>query len=540
MGENTTMTKGFLSIVLHAHLPFVKHPEIEDCLEERWLFQAITETYIPLLKCLFRLSEDEVPYRITVSLSPTLLEMLNDKFLQERYKKYLLNLIALLEKETARVRGNSDLEHLVQMYLTQFRDLYEDYTEKLRQDLIQPWARLADSGYVELATSSATHGYLPLLLRNESIGAQIKTGLRTFRRHFGRNPQGFWVPECGYTPGIEPILREENIKYFILETHGLLFAAPRPRFGFHAPLMTPDGLLAFGRDPDCSKQVWSADEGYPGDPWYREFYKDIGYELPLDYLAQALPGNTRVPLGIKYHRITDKKSNHKEIYRPDAGLQRAWEHAGNFMFWRNKEAEFWWEVYGRRPVMVAPYDAELFGHWWYEGPLWLEYLLRRMARENQQVKTITLSEYPEHYPVNQVARPSVSSWGYKGYHEVWLEESNHWIYRHLHHCEETMVCLATQLENAGGLAKRALNQAARELLLAQASDWPFIMKTGTVPQYAKNRFIVHTGRFLRLAKELQTGSVNPVFLQYLEQVDGIFSDIDFRDFTERPEKASSF
>lgn len=534
------MTKGFLAIVLHAHLPFVKHPEIDDSLEERWLFQAITDTYIPLLRSLFKLSEDNVPYRITVSLSPPLLDMLSDGFLKQRYKTYIENLIELSEKETARVRGNWDLEPLAHMYLNQFRETYKDYTEKFRENLIQPWASLEANGYVELATSSATHGYLPLLIKDEAIRAQIRTGMRTFRRCFGSTPQGFWIPECAYTPEIEPVIQEEGAKYFILETHGILFASPRPRFGFHAPVVTPQGLMAFGRDPDCSKQVWSADEGYPGDPWYREFYRDIGYELPLDYLGKALPGSTRVPLGIKYHRITDRQSNHKEIYRPDAGRQKAWEHAGNFVFWRNKEAEFWNEIYGRRPVMVAPYDAELFGHWWYEGPLWLEYLLRRMANEKQQVKTITLSQYPEYYPVNQVASPSVSSWGYKGYHEVWLEESNHWIYRHLHHCQETMVDLASQLEHAAGLAKRALNQAARELLLAQASDWPFIMKTGTVPEYARNRFVTHTGRFQRLADELKEGSVDPVFLKYLEQVDSIFPDIDFRDFLAGSEKASSF
>lgn len=533
------MTKGFLAIVLHAHLPFVKHPEIDDCLEERWLFQAITDTYIPLLRSLFRLSEDDVPYRITVSLSPPLLYMLSDGFLRQRYKSYIENLIELSEKETARVKGNRDLEPLAHMYLNQFRETYRDYTEKFRENLIQPWASLEANGYVELATSSATHGYLPLLINDEAMRAQIKTGIRTFRRCFGSTPQGFWIPECAYTPEIEPVIKEEGVKYFILETHGILFASPRPRFGFHAPVVTPQGLMAFGRDPDCSKQVWSADEGYPGDPWYREFYRDIGYELPLDYLGKALPGSTRVPLGIKYHRITDRQSNYKEIYRPDAGRRKAWEHAGNFVFWRNKEAEFWNEIYGRRPVIVAPYDAELFGHWWYEGPLWLEYLLRRMAKEKQQVKTITLSQYPEYYPVNQVARPSVSSWGYKGYHEVWLEESNHWIYRHLHHCQETMVDLAAQLKHAAGLAKRALNQAARELLLAQASDWPFIMKTGTVPDYARNRFVTHTGRFQRLADELKEGAVDPVFLKYLEQVDSIFPDIDFRDFLGGSEKVSS-
>ncbi|MGI6620311.1 MAG: glycoside hydrolase family 57 protein [Bacillota bacterium] len=524
------MAKGFLSIVLHAHLPFVRHTDTQDCLEQRWLFQGITESYIPLLNSLSRLAESDIPGRITVSLSPPLLEMLQDPLLQERYIRHLEHLIELADKETLRVRGDINLEPLARMYLSKFKQTYLDYVDRFKCNLVQPWAALESEGYVELITSAATHAYLPLMLTDASIRVQVKTGLNAFRRHFGHTPKGFWLPECAYIPHVEPVLKAEGVEYFILETHGLLFSTPRPRFGYHAPVATPNGLLAFARDPDCSKQVWSADEGYPGDPWYREFYRDVGYDLPLDYLGKALPDGTRVPLGIKYYRVTDRKSDYKDFYRPDVAKHRAWEHAGSFMFWRNKEAEYWNEVYGRRPIMVAPYDAELFGHWWYEGPLWLENLIRRMARERQRVKLISPSQYREHYPVNQPAEPAVSGWGYKGYHEVWLEQSNHWIYRHLHHCEMRMARLSEDFKHAKGLAQRALNQAARELMLAQASDWPFIMKAGTVYQYAVNRFVTHIGRFLRLAEQIQTGAVDPVFLKHLEQADTIFPDLDFRVF----------
>jgi len=521
---------GFLSIVLHAHLPYVKHPEMPDCLEERWLYQAITESYIPLLRAFRRLAEECIPFKVAISFSPPLLEMLSDAFLKERYKSHLRNLIELSEKEMSRIKGNGALERLAVMYHQEFTSIYRDFTETFREDLISPWKSLEASGHVELLTSAATHGYLPLLLRPEAMRAQIKVGLKTFRRHFHHDPKGFWIPECAYTPQIEPFLREAGMKYFFLETHGVLYATPRPRLGFFAPLVTPEKVLAFGRDPDCSKQVWSADEGYPGDPWYREFYRDVGYDLPLDYLGKALPGETRVPTGIKYHRITDRKSEHKEIYLPDAARRMAWEHAGNFMFWRNKEAEYWQGVLGRRPIMVAPYDAELFGHWWYEGPLWLEDLFRRISSEDQGIETIFPYEYVEHYPVNQVAEPAASSWGYKGYHEVWLEGSNDWIYPHLHRLQDEMIEAAKKYGSAAGLLRRALNQAAREVLLAQASDWPFIMKTGTVPQYARRRFVTHVGRARRLLAEVREGAVDPVFLRDLEVSDSLFPDVDYRDF----------
>ena len=315
-----------------------------------------------------------------------------------------------------------------------------------------------------------------------------------------------------------------------METHGIMFASPRPKFGYHAPIVTPGGLLAFGRDPDCSKQVWSADEGYPGDPRYRDFYRDIGYDLPMDYLGESLPGNYRMPVGIKYHKITDRSTMDKQLYEPREAQAAAWEHAGNFIFWRNKEAEYWKERTGRRPVMIAPYDGELFGHWWYEGPLWLENLFRRMNSVNQYVIPLKPSDYVNYYPVNQKASPERSSWGYKGYHEVWLEASNDWIYRHLHACQDMMKNMVAKHPESTGLIKRALDQAARELLLAQSSDWPFIMKTGTVPGYAKQRFTNHIARFLRLIDEVKQGAVDPLYLDRLERYDSIFPEIDYRAF----------
>lgn len=520
------MTTGFLSLLLHCHLPFVKHPEHSDCMEERWLFQAITDSYMPLINVFRRLAEDDVPFRVAVSLSPTLLEMLADDYIKQRYKTYLVNLIELAEKEIHRNSSSEQLQRLSVMYRDMFAKSYRDFTETFREDLITPWRELAQEGKVELLTCAATHGYLPLLMQRESIGAQIRAGVDSFRRHLGVHPSGFWLPECAYTPDAELYLKCENIRYFILETHGVLFATPRPKYGYHAPVVTPNGILAFGRDPDCSKQVWSADEGYPGDPAYREFYRDIGYELPQEYLGNALPGNCRVPVGIKYYRVTDRRSDHKDLYCPEAAVNKAREHAANFMFWRNKEAEYWGPVLGRIPIMVAPYDAELFGHWWFEGPVWLESLIRLLASENQGVRLIAPSDYVEYYPVNQVAEPAVSSWGYKGYHEVWLEGSNDWIYRHLHHCQEILCEALRKYRQPRGLRRRALNQAARELLLAQASDWPFIMKAGTVPGYARKRFTTHIGRFLRLMDEIAEGAIDPVFLSTLESRDSIFRDMD--------------
>ncbi len=513
---------GFLSIVLHAHLPFVKHPERKDSLAERWLFQAMTECYIPLIEVFTNLVSDRVPFRVTVSLSPPLLEMLADPLLRKRYKRYLSSLIDLGDREIDRTSADGTMNNLARMYRDRFEDIYTLFTQEFREDLPGAWAALSRSGAVELMTSAATHGYLPLLMNPAAIGAQVRTGLSTFRRHFGASPYGFWLPECAYCPEVEPFLKECGIQYFILETHGLLLATPRPRFGFHAPVLTPQRLLAFGRDPECSKQVWSADEGYPGDGAYREFYRDVGYDLPLDYLGDALPEGDRVPTGFKYYRVTDRKSQYKDTYNPEAARSKAREHAENFLFWRVKEAEHYRGVTARIPLMVAPYDAELFGHWWYEGPVFLEELFRLTASQGR-VAAVTPSDYVARYPVNQVSQPARSSWGYKGYNEVWLEGSNDWIYRHLHMCQDQMAEASEKHAEARGLARRALNQAAREILLAQSSDWPFIMKTGSVPDYARQRFVSHVGRFRTLLGQIEGGAVDPVFLRELEEMDSIFA-----------------
>jgi hypothetical protein len=186
----------------------------------------------------------------------------------------------------------------------------------------------------------------------------------------------------------------------------------------------------------------------------------------------------------------------------------------------------------RQPVVVSPYDAELFGHWWYEGPQFIEQLMRKIATEQDVIRTITPSEYLSQYPRNQVARPSFSSWGYKGYCEVWLDDSNSWIYRHLYKAAERMIELAEAHPEASGLTLRALNQAARELLLAQSSDWAFIMKTNTTVEYATRRTKDHIRRFTRLYDMIQAKVIDEAWLRQIEARDNIFPQIDYRVYAD--------
>jgi len=528
------MEKGYLALVLHAHLPFVRHPEHEDFLEEDWLYEAITETYIPLIDVFEGLVRDKVDFRITMSLTPTLIAMFIDPLLQNRYLKHLDKLIELSAREIDRTRWLGQFHNLAQMYHHRFTRARQIYCGEYKMNIANAFKKFYDLGVLEIITCAATHGFLPLMEieRRISVRAQVRMGVELHRKVLGRNPTGIWLPECGYTPGDDEVLKEFGIKYFITDTHGILFGSPRPKYGVFAPCYCKSGVAAFGRDTESSKSVWSAVEGYPGDYLYREFYRDIGYDLEFDYVKPyILPDGTRINTGIKYFRITGE-TDEKEPYDPHRAMEKAAEHAGNFMFNREKQVEFLHGFMNRRPIIVSPYDAELYGHWWFEGPDWLNFLIRKIHFDQKTIKLITPSEYLKIYPRNQVLTPSFSSWGWKGYSEVWLEGSNDWIYRHLHKTVERMIELADTHAHShpGDIVLRALNQAAREVLLAQSSDWAFIMKTQTHSSYAYQRTKNHIYRFSRLYDEIKSGRIDANFLADIEYKDNLFSDIDYRMF----------
>jgi 1,4-alpha-glucan branching enzyme len=521
---------GQLALILHAHLPFVRHPEHEQFLEEHWLFEAITETYIPLLRMLERLVHDGVPFRLTISVTPTLAAMLDDDLLRDRYAHRIHRLVELAGREIERTRSQPPFDRLARMYYARFMECERAFNAWYERDLLGALRVFRDLGVVELMGSAATHGYLPLLLPNrDAVRAQIEVGVAEHRRRFGTAPAGFWLPECAYAPGIDELLADAGVRYTVLEAHGLLYGSPPPRFGLAAPAYCPSGLAVFGRDIESARQVWSATEGYPGDRAYREFYRDAGHDFDRAYIGPyVLPDGLRVDTGLKYYRITGAGRD-KEPYDAVAAHERACGHAEHFIEQRVTQTRRLGRGMGRPPLIVAPYDAELFGHWWYEGPDWVEAVLRRAAADGR-LRTVTPSEALDEQPANQLTRPCESSWGWKGYHEVWLGGANDWLWRELHAAAGRMIGLARRIGEPDELARRALNQAARELLLAQASDWPFIMSTGTAVDYAVRRAREHLDRFRRLADAAESDAVDVAQLTDIEHRDTVFPEIDYRIF----------
>ncbi len=527
--------KGHLGFVLHAHLPFVRHPEYERFLEEDWLFEAISETYLPLLRMFFRLRDEEVPFRFTISISPTLAAMLTDELLQERYIRHVERLIELGEKELERTQDNPQMHQLAGMYKEFFEQNLHDFTKHYRRNILWGFRTLEKEGYLEIITTAATHSFLPLYQHYpEALEAQVQTAVIDHGRNFGKKPKGFWLPEVGYYPGIEEVLKHNDVGYFFTAAHGILLSGDKTTYGVYAPLQCSGNVFAFGRDYPSTDAVWSEERGYPADVDYREFYRDIGYDLPLDYIRPYIHDpEVRVCTGYKYYAITGD-TDKKHLYDPEKARRKAIEHAENFLYNRGKQLRKIEGLMDRAPYFTVPFDAELFGHWWFEGPIWLEEVVRKVA-ESEEFDFLTPSDYLQKYGDSQKGRPSFSSWGNEGYAEVWLDGSNDWIYRHIHKAIERMTELVSRYPNESGLKQRVLNQAAREVMLSMAGDWPFIIRNGTTVPYAEKRIKEHLYNFGYIYEKLCRNTVDTEWLTTIEKKNNLFPDIDYRIFGKKDE-----
>ncbi|MDR0675918.1 MAG: DUF1957 domain-containing protein [Elusimicrobiota bacterium] len=528
--------KGYLCLVLHAHLPFVRHPEYPDFLEEDWFYEALTETYLPLIDMFERLYEQNIDFRISMSLSPTLCAMLSDELLINRYKKHLNQLLELSEKEMNRTKNNHAQNLTAKMYNEKYTSYKNIFEKKYNSFILDAFRKFQDLGKLEIITCGATHGFFPLMMDEKAIEVQVKIACDEYKRFFDRAAKGIWLPECAYKKGIDKILADNGINYFFLDTHGLLLGTPYPDFEVYAPIKCPDtNVAAFSRDMETSKQVWSADVGYPGDFRYREFYRDLGYDADYEYIKPYLHSDgIRRNVGLKYFKITGPKCDlqYKQEYYPPDAKNAVYEHSHNFSFNREKQIEYLNDKLGRKPIVTATYDAELFGHWWFEGPDFIENLFKIIYFDQNIYSTITPSEYLNLEKEIQIVQPAESSWGDKGYYEVWLNGTNDWIYRHLHKITDAMITLATKYkdQNISALRRRALNQLSREVLLAQSSDWAFIMSNKTMSEYAEKRTKAHINRFFKLAELIETEGENfdEYILKDTELKDNIFPYIDFR------------
>jgi 1,4-alpha-glucan branching enzyme len=565
---------GFLAITLHAHLPYVvNHGTWPHGIE--WLHEAAAETYLPLLRMLGNLERDGIPANFNINLSPVLLEQLAHPLFVAEFPKYVTRKIIAAREDEAYFIQSGDV-HLSETarFWSRFFSTALEHFNALGGDIVKGFRHFSDAGLIEILTCAATHGYMPLLGTDESVRAQIRTAVSTHVRHLGTPPKGIWVPECGYRPaghweypvlpadstdlppgfdrvGIEQALSESNLEYFFVDTHLIEesqrcpspYGPPESRVPrdpqleqiTHGPqrsLYQPyyvDGpydkrfaTTVFPRDPSTGLQVWSGDNGYPGDANYLDFHKK------------------RFPGGHRYWQVTGPRVDigDKLVYWPQQAAERAQEHASHFvsLIYETLESSLNNAI---PPVLSAPFDAELFGHWWFEGAQWLEAvcrLLQQQAARNPaaSIATITCSQYLERYPrAGFVAMPE-GSWGVDGNHHVWMNPETSWTYSHIYPAElyAREVCTAGKWRNSA-VGKRIVQQLCRELLLLESSDWQFLITTGAARDYAEMRFLTHNDQFLELKTIWQAFEDSHKLdehmttrLAEIELRDNIFPDID--------------
>jgi len=490
------------------------------------------ECYLPLLETFERLVEGGVSFRISMSLTPPLLEMWADPLLQERFLRYLDDRERLAEREIGRLGGEPDARRLARMARDRFVRSGRLFRDRWHGDLAVAFGRLFDSGNLEILASAATHALLPLWYTcPEAVELQVRVGIRRFEQAFERFPLGFWLPECAYSRGLDALLVRAGIRYTFLEAQSLFHGEPRPRLGVYAPIHCPSGLAAFGRDWHSHELVWHKEGGYPGEPAYLDQSRDIGYDLPVEELRPFTRCDHPVPTGLRYRHLGSAHAS--DFYDPDLAFRRCDTHADHFVASCQRRVEDLHALLGRRPVLVALFDTEHFGHWWHEGPTWLDLTLRKLACNQKTVRLITGAEYLEAYPTHQVVQPHLSSWGYQGYCETWLMGRNHWIYPAVFKALEELRELEPGASAGGGLSRTALEQALRELLLAQSSDWAFILHTQTMLPYATRRLETHIGNLELLLGQLRSGSIDRAWLGTLRERDNLFAGLELTDLYRR-------
>ena len=549
---------GAFALVLHSHLPYVL---AHNRLEEEWLLEAVVESYLPLLHALERLVWQGISPKVTVGMTPVLLEQLADP-------RFAATLLAYLEQKSR--AADEDRRAFVrnkEPYLARLAGLWEElyrrtmafFTDDLAGDLIGALRRLQQQGHVEILASAATHAYLPLLGLDASVRAQVELGTACYQRHFRARPQGFWLPECAYRPaahwtppiegidglrpaerqGIDHILSASGIRYFLADSRQLKNSPPD--YGRHSPYHpywvdggSPDSsrpVAVFGRDFETTARVWQHGTGYPGDPSYLEFHK------------KQRDG------GLRYWRITDRSADlaYKQPYAPEWAFPQVGAHAAHFAQVLRERLRAHWRQTGERGIVVAAFDTELFGHWWFEGPQWVYELLRQLAG-GSDVGLTTCGESLRRQPPQRTVALRESSWGDGGDHRVWWQDGTRRLWRDLYQAECGMQGLGalSRGKKVSRQLARILRQCGRELLLLQASDWPFMISTRSTPDHAQRRAAQHYDNFQRCRRMAERYLADEAvadedrrMLERMERQDALFPELDAGVFWEGPQSAVS-
>ena len=549
---------GRFLLCLHSHMPYVlshgKSPHGTD-----WINESAAECYLPILNALDRLEKEGIHPNWTINITPILAEQLADESFKNEFEEYCQSKIdaAVADQRQFEVEGPLWMQGLAGFWQRQYTRALVEFKHKWGRSILDGFKHFQEIGSIEIITCGATHGYMPLLGTDESCSAQIELGVETYKRHFGRKPRGIWLPECAYRPrydwkspvgtdvvswprkGVEEFLAENEIEYFFVDSHMIRGGEPLGTYAANFPQLAElferskrnfqeqigyrseyehydliNGVTCMARDPHTTVKVWSGESGYPGDEHYLEFHK------------QLYPGRLR------YWRISQDKQDlgRKQPYDPYAAFERISAHAEDMVRTVKAALAHYRSVSDREGTLVAMYDTELFGHWWWEGPEFL-YEVARLMHADPEIRTVMGGQLLDEEPPRHSITLPEGSWGEGGYHYIWLNDGNLWTWEKLYPCEQKMRQMVRDYQN--GKCDDVLRQAGRELLLAESSDWQFLISTFAARDYAEVRFNDHIERFERLAEmadRIQTGGslsdAEAEFLKECEQRDSPFADLE--------------
>ncbi len=529
------MAESSLIFVLDAQLPFVRHPESPDCVEEAVFFNAISSTYLPLLRSCTALETEGIPFRLAIAFSPALCEMFADPLLQSRYVDTLDRSIEFALSELDRCADSQANRELVKAHLDQLQLNRRDFVEIYEKNILRKFDYFASRGYLEILATAATACFFPLYADiPEAINAQIETGLVTYRKHFTTSPAGFWLPALGFTPGLENILKAYGFQYTIVEGHGLLFASPPAEHGIFGPSWCPNGFIAYGRSRAAEQTITSAENGYMYRPEFLDTDRDIGFELDEKALLPLFDvARGRRITGFQYHAWGSGVRAEQPFYSISAAHAQLVECAADFLESRGGQLVKASQALEGAPVsLVCAFPAALLGQQWFEGVLWLETLYRQAALRTD----ITFATFnpPKLPPANaQRTVPFFSSWLPDGYADEMLTNANDWMYPYIRKATLRMIDLAERFPDDTGLKERALNMAAREILLAQSSDWPLLMREGSDIEYGRRRFEESVRAFTVVYESLGSNFISTEWLTGMEKIHNLFQDINYRVFRKR-------
>jgi 1,4-alpha-glucan branching enzyme len=531
------MHSGNFVLILHTHLPWVLHhgtaPHGVD-----WLNEAVAECYLPLLNVFNDLLNEGIRPAVTLDISPVLCEQLEHPDFKKAFIVYCDKMIDAARKDREDfTQWGYDQHHI---WLTQFWEDWftarkNDFLFKYDSSVIKGLKDLQDKGAIEIMTCGATHGYLPLLGYDKSVNLQIKAAVENYKKHFGREPRGCWLPECAYRPsyewhtyipvepfhskrlrtGVEQILAAHGIKYFVTDEDliqrinpigvfvsddnnefisvnsenyrqdmGNFDKSPQRIYNVSSSEKTGYGTAAaFTRHQKISMQVWSGELGYPGEPDYLDFHKK------------------HVNSWLRYWRVTDTKADmmYKTLYHPDWIYDKADKQAMHFIHHVENTSNYDKHLTGKLSTVCTPFDTELFGHWWFEGPEFIRAVLRGL-HHSPYVNAVTATEQLLAVNPREVVALPEGSWGEDNNHHVWSNEENTWTWECIYNDELRLNNLLEKfpVKNLNLNQKRIALQILRELMLLHSSDWQFLIHTQAARDYAEQRFTYHHSDFNRL------------------------------------------